>query len=198
MRLLFFKYMMEKMKKLLVLSLSSLLLLTNCAKNISSSEYSEAEVGAVKFTYKGVIISSRAVKVQGGDSLEDNKVGLVGGGLAGGLLGSQMGQGRGQVVGAVLGAAAGAIGGSFLEKGLKSQEGIEYSVELTDGRIMTIVQGKDNPLSIGQRVLVMIGSKGRSRIVPDLSPEPTKENSKPNKTASKGSGRGRTIVVIED
>lgn len=185
------------MKKLIVLSLSSLLLLTNCAKNISSSEYSEEEVGAIKYTYKGVIISSRAVKVQGGDSVEDNKTGLLGGGLAGGLLGSQIGQGRGQVVGAVLGAAAGAIGGSFLEKGLKSQEGIEYSVELKDGRIMSIVQGKDNPLSIGQRVLVMIGSKGRSRLVPDLSPERS-ESSKPKKAPPSTKGRGRTIVVIED
>ena len=188
---------MEKMKKLIVFSLSALLLLSNCAKNISSNEYSEDDVGSVKHTYKGVIISSRAVKVQGGDSLEDNKVGLLGGGLAGGLLGSQVGHGSGHVVGAVLGAAAGAVGGSLLEKGLKSQDGIEYSVELRDGRILTIVQGKDSQLSVGQRVLVMMGSKGRSRIVPDLSPEGS-QSSKSKKPASGKRGRGRTIVVIED
>jgi outer membrane lipoprotein SlyB len=186
---------MDKMKKLIALSLTSLLLLTNCAKNISSNEYSEADVGTVKHTYKGVIISSRPVKVHGADSLGDNQAGLLGGGVAGGLLGSQMGKGRGQVVGLVLGAAAGALGGSFLEKGLKSQEGIEYSVELEDGRILTLVQGTDNSLSIGQRVLVMVGSKGRSRVVPDLSPAP-KGGSKPKKSPSRG--RGRTIVVIED
>ncbi|MFN7662740.1 MAG: glycine zipper 2TM domain-containing protein [Alphaproteobacteria bacterium] len=182
------------MNKLIAASFATLLLLTNCAKNISSSEYAEADVGSVKHTYKGVIISARPVKVQAGDSLEDNKTGLVGGGLAGGLLGSQIGQGRGQVVGLVLGAAAGAVGGSLLEKGLKSQEGIEYSVELNDGRILTLVQGKDNPLSIGQRVLVMVGSKGRSRIIPDLSPA-TKKSSKPVKS---NAGRKRTVVVIEE
>jgi outer membrane lipoprotein SlyB len=198
MRLLVFKHMMEKMKKLIALALSSLLLLTNCAKNISSSEYSEDEVGSVKYTYKGVVISARAVKVQGGDSLEDNKVGLIGGGLAGGLLGSQVGRGSGNVVGAVLGAAAGALGGSLAEKGLKSQEGMEYSVELKDGRVMTIVQGRDNPLSVGQRVLVMVGSKGRSRIVPDFSSEPNEATSSKKSSAGKKSGRGRTVVVIED
>lgn len=180
------------MKKLIVFVLSSLLL-TNCAKNLSSSDYSEDEAGAVKHTYKGVVIGARAVKVQGGDNLEDNKAGLIGGGLAGGLLGSQLGQGRGQVVGAVLGAAAGALGGSLLEKGLKSQEGMEYSVELKDGRIITIVQGRDNPLSIGQHVLVMIGSKGRSRIAPDFSRET--EMAASSKKSKSGK---RTATVIED
>lgn len=185
------------MKKLVIACLSSLLLLSNCAKNISSSEYAEDDVGSVKHTYKGVIISARPVKVKAGDSLEESKSGLLGGGLAGGLLGSQMGQGRGQVVGLVLGAAAGAVGGSLLEKGLKSQDGMEYTVEVTDGRILTLVQGTDNPLSVGQRVLVMIGSKGRSRIIPDLSPV-TKKSSKSKNNSSDTKGRGRTIVVIED
>ena len=182
------------MKKLIAASLASLLLLTNCAKNISSNEYSESDVGGVKHTYKGVIISVRPVKVQGADSLGDNQAGLLGGGLAGGLLGSQVGKGRGQVVGLVLGAAAGAVGGALLEKGLKSQDGIEYTVELTTGRILSLVQGTDNLMSVGQRVLVMVGSRGRSRVVPDLSP-PTKEK---KKNPSNTRGRGRTIVVIED
>lgn len=192
---------MGKMKKIIALSLSCLFLLTNCAKNLSSHEYSEDEAGSVKYTYRGVVLSVRNVKVQSGDSLEDNKAGLFGGGLAGGLLGAQLGKGRGEVVGAVLGAAAGAVGGSLLEKGLKSQEGIEYSVELTDGRIMTIVQGTDTHLSVGQRVLVMVGSKGRSRVVPDSSPVPQKSVShseKKSQPISNTTRRGRTIVVIEE
>jgi outer membrane lipoprotein SlyB len=182
------------MKTPFILSLAFLLLLTNCAKNISSNEYSETEVGAVKHTYRGAVISARNVKVNGADSLGDNQAGLIGGGLAGGILGSQPGKGRGSSVGLVLGAAAGALGGAFAEKGLKSQEGIEYSVELSSGRIMTLVQGTDHALSVGQRVLVMVGSKGRSRIVPDHSPVKKKTAKKPSSNAR----RGRTIVVIED
>ncbi len=145
------------------------LLLGGCAKNISSNDYSEAEAGAVKQTYRGVIISARPVKVNGSDSLGDNQAGLLGGGVAGGLLGSQFGRGSGQVVGAVLGAAAGAVGGAFLEKGLKSQDGMEYTVELSSGRVMTLVQGPEPRLSVGQAVLVMVGDKGRSRVVADQS-----------------------------
>ena len=143
------------------------LLMGGCAKNINPNEYSENEVGAVKQTYKGVVISVRPVKVQGSDKLSDNTLGAVGGGVAGGLLGSQIGQGSGSVVGLVVGAAAGALGGSLLEKGLKSQDGIEYTVELQSGRIMTIVQGPESTLSVGQHVLVMVGYNGRSRVIPD-------------------------------
>lgn len=154
------------MKKYAVVLLA-LSLLAGCAKNISSDEYAEDDVGSITQTYKGVIIASRPVKVTGGDSLSDNKAGAIGGGVAGGLLGSQLGQGRGSVVGLVVGAAAGALGGSLAEKGLKSQEGMEYTIELDSGRIMTIVQGIQPTLYVGQHVLVMVGSKGRSRIVAD-------------------------------
>ena len=153
----------------LILFVSASLLLGGCAKNISANEYSEAEAGAVKQTYRGTVIAARPVKVNGSDSLGDNQAGLLGGGLAGGVLGSQFGAGRGQVVGAVLGAAAGALGGAFLEKGLKTQDGMEYTVELSSGRVMTLVQGPEPRLSVGQAVLVMVGSKGRSRVVPDES-----------------------------
>lgn len=149
------------------LSLLCVLLLANCAKNISSSEYSEAEVGAVKQTYRGIILNVRPVKVQGGDSLQDNTLGLMGGGVGGAVVGSQFGKGKGQVVGTLLGAAAGALGGAFLEKKLKEQDGIEYTVELSSGRIMTIVQGPEPRLQPGQAVLVMVGDKGRSRVVAD-------------------------------
>ncbi len=158
---------MQSMKKFLILFLALPLIFGGCARNISSDEYAESEIDAVKQTYKGVIIAARPVKVQGGDSLGDNKVGTIGGGAAGGLLGSQIGQGRGQVVGLVLGAVAGAVGGGLLEKGLKSQDGVEYTVELQSGRIMTIVQGPKPQLSIGQPVLVLVGSKGRPRIIAD-------------------------------
>ena len=143
------------------------LLLANCAKNISSNEYSEEEAGAVKQTYRGIILNVRSVKVQGGDRLQDNTLGLVGGGIGGAVIGSQFGKGRGQTLGTLAGAAAGALGGAFLEKKLKEQDGIEYTVELSSGRIMTVVQGPEPRLQSGQAVLVMVGDKGRSRVVAD-------------------------------
>lgn len=147
--------------------LCALFLLSSCAKNISSSEYAEDEVGAVKQTYRGVILNARRVKVNGSDSLEGNKLGLIGGGVAGAVGGSMIGKGHGSTLAALAGAAAGALGGAMAEKKLKEQEGVEYTVELRSGRIMTIVQGPEPRLQPGQAVLVMVGSKGRSRVVAD-------------------------------
>lgn len=140
-----------------------------CAKEIGSDTYSDAEAGAVKQTYRGTIISARRVKVQGQDKLQDNTLGLIGGGLAGGILGSQIGKGRGSTVGMVAGAGAGALGGALAQKALSKQEGMEYAVELTSGRVMTVVQGPQPELQVGQAVLVMVGDKGRSRVVADQS-----------------------------
>ncbi len=153
----------------IITNLMVVALLAGCAKNISSSQYSEDDVGSVKQTYRGVILNVRNVQVTGGDNLADNTMGLVGGGIGGALLGSQFGKGRGAVVGGVLGAAAGALGGSLLEKKLKEQDGVEYTVEITSGRVMTIVQGPEPRLQAGQYVLVMIGNNGRSRVVADQS-----------------------------
>ncbi len=153
----------------IVTSIIVVSLLGGCAKNISSTGYSEDEIGAVKQTYRGVVLNIRNVQVNGSDSLSDNTMGLVGGGVGGALLGSQLGKGRGSVVGGVLGAVAGAVGGAMLEKKLKEQDGVEYTVELSSGRVMTIVQGPEPRLQPGQAVLVMVGSKGRSRVVADQS-----------------------------
>lgn len=145
----------------------SAFLLVGCAKNISSDAYTEADSGTVKQSYKGIVVSKRAVQVNHADKFEDNKLGLIGGGVTGALLGSQVGAGRGQVVGTALGAIAGAVGGGFLEQKMKSQAGMEYSVQLSSGRILTVVQSPEPRLEIGQHVLVLVGGKGRSRIVAD-------------------------------
>lgn len=173
-----------------------LALLGGCAKNLSSDEYSEDDAGSVTETYRGTVLSVRKVKVKGGDKLEDNTAGLVGGGLAGGILGSHLGKGSGSAVGLVAGAAAGALGGSLLQKGLKTQNALEYTVELTTGRIVTIVQGSGAPIAVGQPVLVMMNSRGRSRIVLDQTPRYPAATKAP--AASNQGRRGKTLIVIED
>jgi len=67
------------------------------------------------------------------------------------------------------GIVAGAIIGSLVEKQLKTQEAFEYVVKLTNGQLMTVVQGLDTQFQVGQNVLVMVGHDGRSRVVADNS-----------------------------
>lgn len=144
-----------------------MLVLTGCARDISSSSYDEATVGSVASTYACTVASVRKVRVNGQSKLGDNGLGIAGGALAGGALGSTIGKGNGSVIAATVGALAGATAGAYAQKNLEEQIGYEYTVRLNkNGRLMTVVQGADNPLQIGQPALLMVYPNGRSRVVP--------------------------------
>ncbi len=140
--------------------------LTQCTKELGSDVYSDSEAGSVKQTYKGIVINARQVTVKAADKLAENDLGTIGGGVAGGLLGSTVGKGRGSTIGLVLGAVAGALSGAAVQDKLSTQKGMEYVIELNSGRLLTIVQGTKPQLQSGQSVIVMVGNKGRSRVVP--------------------------------
>ena len=145
---------------------AAILLLNGCAREISSNVYEADHVGEAAITYPGVIVSARAINVQDKERLEENGMGIVGGGLAGGLAGSQFGKGDGNTAATIGGALLGATAGAFAEKALKSQSGMEYTVALDNGQTTTVVQGPQPTLSVGQNVYVMVYQKGRSRVVP--------------------------------
>lgn len=145
------------------------LLLNGCASDISPDSYADSHVGEASSTYQGTIVSVRPVKVTGGDQLSDNFLGAALGAAAGGLAGSTMGGGKGNLAMTGLGAVAGGTAGAFAEKKLKEQKGLEYVVQLTNGSMMTVVQGPKDVYAIGQKVFVIVGRKGRSRIVPNVN-----------------------------
>lgn len=149
------------MKHFLFLTMGALLL-TSCAREISSDVYASRQVGEVSMTYSGVIRSVRPITVEHGENLEDNALGIAGGGLAGGVIGNAVG--RGNFVPTAAGAVVGAVAGSFVEKKLKTQTALEYVVQLDDGGLMTVVQGQDQVFQVGQPVYVLASPQGRSRI----------------------------------
>lgn len=137
-----------------------------CARQISSNVYSGAAVGEASTTYPGVIISARGVTVEDKEYLEQNGLGIIGGGLGGAYLGSKIGKGEGNALATVGGAVAGAVAGAFAEKALKSQNAMEYVVALENGESKTVVQGPDPTLAVGQKVWLMVSYQGRSRVSP--------------------------------
>lgn len=155
------------MKKILMLSATVLAtsVMTGCAPRIGGNDYSVAATGEVSDTLRGVIVGKRVVQINMKDPEHQNDPGAGAGiGLLGGALaGSQVGQGRGAVAGTAIGAIAGAIGGHFAEKSLTEQDGFEYQIELDGGRLMTLAQGRDPELSIGQRVLVIMPVKSSNQ-----------------------------------
>ena len=156
------------MKKFVIFSAAlcgALLLMSGCARNIGANTYDAKTVGGVSSTYPCVVVSSRKVMVEEGENLEDNKTGGIMGAIAGGVLGNAIGAGRGRVITTAAGALGGAAAGAYAEKGLKSQEGIEYIVELKSGGMKTIVQGTDVVLYPGQNALLIVDPRGRSRLI---------------------------------
>lgn len=144
----------------------ALLLVSGCARDISSDVYSESSVGEVNSTYVGLVMSARQVVVKGSEKLSNNGLGGFMGGVTGGVLGNTIGNGRGRIVTTTAGALAGMAAGALIEDKLSRNTAIEYVVKLEEtGRLYTIVQGRDTLYRAGQRVYLSVSNSGRSRII---------------------------------
>ncbi len=139
------------------------LFLVGCGSQADSGVYESRHVGEVSRTARGTILQTRSVRIEHGDQFGDNALGGTLGAITGGILGNQIGGGKGKALATVGGAVGGGILGAKLQKGGKP--GTEYVVELDSGETVTVVQGVNPPLSSGQRVLVIYGQAGRSRII---------------------------------
>ncbi len=153
------------MKKLAILFfIPTLILLNACAADIGADEYSSSAVGTVNKVSIGKIIAVRTVKVQDDDTSGGTTIGAI----AGGIAGSQIGSGNAaSLIGGAGGAILGGALGGLSEKSLSKQSGYEYIVQLDNGNIVTITQGTDVLLSVGQKCMILYGSNSqRARIIP--------------------------------
>ena len=155
------------MKAFLQLVLSAVVVFSfcSCGRQMSSDVYAGPGVGESAVTYNGTVVHVRQVTVQGAEDLSGNTMGLIGGGVAGALVGSAFGKGSGKIYTTIGGAALGATAGAFTEKKLSEQDAMEYIVELDNGQTRTVVQGMDPRFSVGQKVYVMVGDRGRARVI---------------------------------
>lgn len=136
-----------------------------CARNVGANSYDANRVGTTIQTYRGTVQSVRAVTFNNGDELSDNETGILAGGVLGGAAGARFGDGWGRVLAIGIGAVAGAAAGALAESELKEQDGLEVVVLLDDERLLTVLQGPDEPLTPGDRVFVTLGDGGqRARV----------------------------------
>ncbi|MDH3595904.1 MAG: hypothetical protein OEU09_02990 [Rhodospirillales bacterium] len=134
-------------------------LAAGCASS-TSSRYNSGDVGQIIETSEGTVLSSRIVEVKGG---ANSGYGAVAGGAAGATT-SRVAVGNSNVSGLVtiLGAIVGAGIGYLAEDSARSGEGIEYMVRLDDGRVVTLVQNREDeevPMQNGTPVLVQYGNE---------------------------------------
>jgi outer membrane lipoprotein SlyB len=160
----------KKITTVLLLGVSVVVFGSGCTRNIASNNYKSSDLGS-HTGYQGVIISAEKVNVSETEKLSENTAGMAIGGLGGALAGSAFGKGKGQLLGVGLGALAGGAAGAFAEQALGNQDGMKYTVKLSNGQIKTAIQGVDNIMAVGQRVIFheSMGRDGRSRVTPDTS-----------------------------
>ena len=135
--------------------------LSGCAGEFSGDRYTSANAGEVQRSDHGTVISLRKVELKPDGMGMGTALGAVGGGL----VGSMFGKGGGKLLGAAAGAAAGGVGGHAIEN--RAQDGVEYTVRLDTGSVITLAQGPSPVMSVGQKVYVVNSNRGKSKVVPD-------------------------------
>jgi len=99
--------------------------------------------------------------------IEGTKSGL--GGLAGGImgfaLGSTIGSGSGRGVARAAGTVAGAAAGGAIEEDATRQNGLEITIKLDNGQVVSIVQAADEKFDEGDLVRVLRRPDGSARVI---------------------------------
>ena len=130
----------------------------------SSTTYGDSEVGRTIETAQGSVVSSRVVDV----SDEPGLVGAGAGAAVGAVGGDLAVAGPVGLLVAIVGGLVGAGIGYMAEKQLKDRDGIEYVLEMDDGRLVTLVQNRESdeqPLPNGTPVLVQVAGQ-YTRVMP--------------------------------
>jgi outer membrane lipoprotein SlyB len=134
--------------------------LGGCQTSQGSKTYSTSQAQTAHSVYYGTVLKVAQVTLQKPQS----GAGAIGGAVVGGVIGSTIGQGRGRRLATTAGALGGAAMGSAAESSAGQKNGLEIEVELDDGRILVVVQEKDDEFAVGDRVRLVQGRDGTSRI----------------------------------
>jgi len=145
-----------------IVVLSIIIVFTGCTSTSQKSKvYTRAQAQTALTVYYGTVLNVADVKVQ---TETKGVVGGIAGAVIGGVVGSTIGDSTGRRVATTVGAAGGAAAGSKIEENLKIKPGVELEVELDDGRLMVIVQEKDDVYAVGDRIRVIQTPDGTLRV----------------------------------
>ncbi|MBI9020656.1 MAG: glycine zipper 2TM domain-containing protein [Verrucomicrobia bacterium] len=135
-------------------------LLTGCASSKSGEVYSRDQARQAQTVQLGTVEFVKEVQVEGSRS----GVGAAAGGIIGGVAGSTIGGGKGSTLAALGGAIGGAVIGNVAEEKITDFDGLEITVKLDSGNVLAVVQKNDVLFAVGERVRVLTGRDGVTRI----------------------------------
>lgn len=167
-------------KMAFIVSIFALLATIGCTKE-ADNKYDRADLGRVSTVAKGTVLSVRPVEVGGSNSGIGAGAGAIAGGTAGSTIGGSV---EANIIGAVGGAVVGGVAGAMAESGLTSGKAHEFVVQKDDGKTVAIVQGNEQGLQVGERVLLL--QSGKVRLVRDETvPVAVPENKPATESKSK-------------
>jgi outer membrane lipoprotein SlyB len=146
------------MKKLWIWGL--VLVLAGCTTS-SPDVIQRGDAQRLSTVVDAVVLSVRAVTVEGSQS----GVGAAAGGAVGGIAGYGAGSGQreAQVIG-IVGAVAGAVAGNVIERAGTREEAYEILVQLKNGERRAIVQGKGAEVFEPGEAVILITTSGKVRV----------------------------------
>ena len=144
----------------IVLFLTVAVLLSGCASSKSGEVYTRDQAQRVQTVRLGVVEFVKEVRVEGSKS----GIGAAAGGIIGGVAGSTVGGGKGSTLAALGGAIGGALVGNVAEEKITDFAGLEITVKLDNGEVLAVVQKNDVMFAIGERVRVLTGRGGITRV----------------------------------
>ncbi len=142
--------------------LSIITVCTGCTSTSQGSKtYTRTQAQSALSVYYGTVLNVADVNIQ---TETKGVVGGIAGAVLGGVVGSTIGGGSGRAVATTVGAVGGAAAGSKIEEKSKIKPGVELEVEFDDGRLMVIVQEKDDEYAVGDRIRVVEAPDGTLRV----------------------------------
>jgi outer membrane lipoprotein SlyB len=137
---------------LILVMLAMSAIIGGCASSKAGDVYSRDEARQVQRVRMGVVETSRAVKIEGTKTNIGTAAGTIVGGIAGSSIG---GGGKTSAATTVLGAVAGGIAGAASEEGLTRKDGVEVTVRLENGQLISVVQEGTDLFQPGEKVRVL-------------------------------------------
>ncbi len=137
-------------------------LLTGCISDLTGTAYSRGEARQMQTVRYGQVKELELVKIEGTQS----GIGAAAGGAVAGMGATNLGGGRGTAIYSIAGALAGGLLGNWAEERMTRKQGVNITVQLDDGGIISVVQEVDagQNFAVGSRVKVM-GQHDATRVV---------------------------------
>ncbi|WP_319524529.1 glycine zipper 2TM domain-containing protein [uncultured Desulfosarcina sp.] len=134
--------------------------LAGCQTSQGGRTYTPGQAQTALEVYYGTVLKVSDVTIQA----PQTGGGAVAGAVVGGVVGSTVGSGRGRRLATTAGALGGAAMGSAVESSAAQKAALEIEVEMDDGRILVVVQEKDDEFAVGDRVRLIKSPDGTHRI----------------------------------